>query len=158
MPTNILRARSRPAAAPARAAGRSGQTREVLIRAGRVRLRARLLDTPTADRIWRALPLYSTAEVGGEEMFFETPVESGRERGAKVLVRPGEIAFAPDRDVVAIAYGRTPVSRGGETRLWSPSNIWAEALDDVGRLAAVPPGEKVEVIALEPEMDDGEGA
>ena len=32
--------------------------REVLIRAGQVAIRARLFDTPTADRIWSALPIY----------------------------------------------------------------------------------------------------
>jgi len=148
MPTNLLRRNTRKPAAAPRAAPPAFD-RLALIRAGNVRIRIRLLNTPTADRIWRALPIFSTAELWGQgEVFFKTPLESGRERGAKVLVQPGEIAFSPDRDVIAIAFARTPTSRPGELRLWSPSNIWACALDDVRALQAVRPGEKIEVRAL----------
>ena len=149
MPTNILRDASKKPApkSPGDEASRTRTPRFILIRAGAVALRARLLDTATADRIWKALPIRSTAEIWGEEVFFETPVESGRERGARAIVKPGEIAFSPDRDVIAIAWGRTPTSKKAETRLWSPSNIWAEALDDVRKLARVRPGERVEVTA-----------
>lgn len=129
----------------------AGQTaRLVVIRAGRVSVRARLLDTPTADRIWRALPIFSTAQLWGQgEVFFETRLESGRERSARLIVEPGLIIYSPDRDVIGIPFARTPISRTGELRLWSPSNIWAEALDDVSVLGAVRPGEKVEVRRLE---------
>jgi hypothetical protein len=155
MPTNILRRAAKPP--PAEAGGgkvsRDGVPRLIVIRAGTVTLRARLLETQTADRIWRALPLRSTAEIWGEEVFFKTPVESGRERGARVIVKPGEIAFSPDRDVIAIAWGRTPTSKQGELRLWSPSNVWAEALDDVRQLGRVRPGERVEVTAVKVSPD-----
>jgi hypothetical protein len=50
--------------------------------------------------------------------------------------------------VIAIAFARTPTSKPGELRLWSPSNIWAQALDDVTTLQSVRPGEKIEVRAL----------
>lgn len=124
--------------------------RLVVIRAGRVSVRARLLDTPTADRIWRALPIFSTAQLWGQgEVFFETRLESGRERSARLIVERGLIIYSPDRDVIGIPFARTPISRTGELRLWSPSNIWAEALDDVSVLGAVRPGEKVEVRRLE---------
>ncbi|MFZ4807220.1 MAG: cyclophilin-like family protein [Hyphomicrobiaceae bacterium] len=149
MPTNVLRQSSKRSAKPA-AGGRTpaAAARIVLVRAAAVEIRVRLLDTTTADRIWAALPIRSTAEIWGEEIFFETTVESGRERQARAIVKPGEIAFAPDRDVIAIAYGRTPLSKKGETRLWSPSNIWGEALDDVRQLASVRPGAQVEVVAM----------
>lgn len=152
MPTNILRQGSRAPATrdSAEPANRATATqRRVLIRAGRAAIRARLLDTPTADRIWRALPIFSVAQLWGQgEVFFDTEIESGRERGAKTIVTPGEIVFSPDRDVIGIAFGRTPISRSGEIRLWSPSNVWAEALDDVTAFQAVRPAEKVEVRAL----------
>lgn len=150
MPTNILRRNSKKLATAPSASQSSAPNAErfAVIRAGHVSLPIRLLNTPTADRIWRALPIFSTAQLWGQgEVFFETRVESGRERGAKLLVQAGDIAFSPDRDVIAIAFARTPTSKPGELRLWSPSNIWAEALDDVAALQAVRPGEKVEVRA-----------
>ena len=149
MPTNIMRHASRIPAirnAAERASHATATSHCVVIRAGRVSIRARLLDTPTADRIWRALPIFSVAQLWGQgEIFFETEVESGRERGAKTIIAPGEIVFSPDRDVIGVAFGRTPTSRSGELRLWSPSNVWAQALDDVGVFRSVRPGEKIEV-------------
>ncbi len=151
MPTNLLRARPPASSDPReRAVATTGTERLVLIRAGGACIRARLLDTPTADRIWRALPLFSVAQLWGRgEVFFETTVESGRERGAKLIVEPGAIVFSPERDVIGIPFARTPISRSGELRLWSPSNTWAEALDDVGVFGAVQAGERVEVRRLD---------
>ena len=53
--------------------------REVVIRAGEVTVRARLLDTPTAERIWAALPIYGSAQTWGAEVYFQAPVSSKRE-------------------------------------------------------------------------------
>ncbi len=153
MPTNLLRARAKPPAnrdPRERAVATTSTDRVVLIRAGAASVRARLLDTPTADRIWRALPIFSVAQLWGRgEVFFETPLESGRERTAKIIVEPGAIVFSPDRDVIGIPFARTPISRSGELRLWSPSNVWAEALDDVGVFRTVQAGERVEVRRLD---------
>jgi hypothetical protein len=157
MPTNILRHSSRKTRnSDGRPALGAGRPRHILIRAGDVAIRARLADTPTADRIWLALPIRSTVELWGAEMFFETPVESGRERGARTIVTPGEIAFLPDRDAIAIAWGPSPGSKRNELRLWAPANIWATALDDVARLAGARPGERVDVTALPEEVGSGE--
>jgi hypothetical protein len=125
-------------------------SRFILIEIGRARVRARLFETPTAHRIWQVLPIYSSAHVWGQEVHFETEAESGRERGARMLVKPGEIAFIPQEDWIAIAFGPTPISRKGEVRLGSPANIFAEALDDVTAFAGVRPGERVAVTAAQP--------
>ena len=47
--------------------------REIVIRAGQVAIRARLLETPTADRIWEALPIYASANTWGREVYFPAP-------------------------------------------------------------------------------------
>ncbi len=121
----------------------------VLIRAGNVAIRARLLATPTADRIWSALPVYTTAETWGAALHFETHIETGRETRARALVKAGEIAFWSEDDRIIIGFGLTPLSRPGEIRLPVPCNIWATALDDVSALSAVNPGERVAVLVGE---------
>lgn len=117
-----------------------------MIRAGRVVIRARLAETPTADRIWQQLPIYSSAEIWGGSLHFETHVETGRERGAKVAVKPGDIGYWIERDRIIIGYGATPTSKPGQIRMPSPVNVFAHALDDVSQLALVQPGERVAVL------------
>lgn len=145
MPTNLMRKQPKPSRpAPTR---EGGPPRRVLIRAGRIAIRAELLATPTADRIWAALPLFSTAETWGQSINFETPVETGRDHTARQLASIGDICFWVEDDRVLIAFGPTPISRPGEIRLPRPCNIWAKALDDVTPLKDVASGEKVSVTA-----------
>jgi hypothetical protein len=110
------------------------------------------LDTPTADRIWRALPIYAAAKTWGREVYFQAPVAQHLEADARDVVDKGEIAFWPDGDAISIGFGPTPVSKRGEIRLASACNIWAVALDDVDQLKAVYAGESIEVLEAEREQ------
>ena len=114
---------------------------------GNVELRCSVLDTPTARSILAALPIESSALVWGDEVYFSVPVSAGPEHDARAVVEPGEIAFWPDGDAIAIGFGETPISAPGEIRLASPCNIWAAALDDVTALSEVKAGDKVRVSA-----------
>lgn len=145
-PTNILRADN---TRPQRGGKRAGapERRQIILRIGRIVLRARLRDTETADRIWQQLPIYGTAEVWGSgAVHFETHVETGREPGARRNVRPGDIAYWVEDDRIIIGHSLTPISREGEIRMPSPVNVWAVALDDVALLSSVRPGERVTVL------------
>lgn len=112
-------------------------------------VRARLLATPTADRVWSTLPIYSTAETWGEAVHFETRVATGRETGARALVQPGEIALWSEEQRIIMAFGPTPLSRPGEIRLPLPCNVWAMALDDLSCLAEVRAGERAAVLVAQ---------
>ena len=115
---------------------------------GTLTLDAELLDTPTAKAVAAKLPITSSALTWGEEVYFDVPVNVKREADARAVITPGEIAFWPDGPAIAIGFGRTPISKGGETRLASPCNVFAKALGDVKALGVVMAGTKVVVTKI----------
>ena len=119
--------------------------RQIKMTIGTVVLEAELLDTPTAEAIWNALPFTSKANTWGEEVYFSTPVHVKREADARDVVQPGELAFWVEGDSIAIGFGRTPVSRGDEIRLAARTNIWGKAKGDVKQLKSVKAGAAIKV-------------
>jgi hypothetical protein len=142
MPTNLVRNRS----ARPQVSSRGGQptgSRVVAVDVGRVSLRIGLLATPSAERLWMALPLFSVAETWGDSIHFGLPVECGRERGARLNGEIGQVYYWGEDNRLIIPFGPTPISRPGEMRLPRPCNVLAVTEDDVRALRVVTPGEKV---------------
>jgi len=115
---------------------------------GTLTLDAELMDTPTAKAIAAALPITSSVLTWGEEAYFDVPVKVAREADARAVVTPGEIAYWPQGAAIAIGFGRTPISKGDETRLASPCNVFAKAVSSVKVLGKVKTGTRVKVTAL----------
>ncbi|MFF1792956.1 cyclophilin-like fold protein [Kitasatospora sp. NPDC058263] len=106
---------------------------------------ATLTATPTAQALWGALPISSSASTWGEEVYFGTPVSVPREDDARQVVEPGTVAFWTDGDSLALPFGPTPISRDGECRLASPCNILGSLDGDPEVLRTVRPNDPVRV-------------
>lgn len=117
--------------------------RHMKITMGKVVLKVELLDTPTAEALWKAAPFEASARTWGDEVYFDTPVKCRAESDAREVMEPGEIAFWLGGHAIAIPFGPTPVSEGNELRLASAANVWARALGDVRELRAVRPGDAI---------------
>ncbi len=121
--------------------------RKLKMTIGDVTIDAELLDTPTAEAIWAALPFDAEAQTWGNEVYFSTPVSAELEPDAKDVVEAGELAFWTGGNAIAIGFGPTPVSEGNEIRLVEPTNIWGRALDDVRQFGRIRAGAKVRIEA-----------
>jgi len=102
-------------------------------------------DTPTAKALLAKLPLSSTANTWGEEVYFDTGVSVPAEEDAQQVVEPGTVAFWTEGDALALPYGPTPISRGEECRLASPCNLLGRLDGDPRVLATVRGGDPVHV-------------
>ncbi|MFK4069517.1 cyclophilin-like fold protein [Streptomyces sp. NPDC029674] len=108
-------------------------------------LTATLDETPTSHALGKVLPLSTTANTWGEEVYFDTGVGVEREPGAQQVVEPGTVAFWTDGDALALPYGPTPISRGDECRLASPCNLVGRLDGDPRLLATVRSGDPIRV-------------
>lgn len=96
-----------------------------------------LAETPTAQKLWEALPVEGTANLWGEEIYFEIPVSAPQEPDAREEVAVGTIAYWPAGSAFCIFFGPTPVSQGDQPRAYSPVNILGNIEGDVSGLKSV---------------------
>ncbi len=97
-------------------------SREIKIRVGEVETTARLNESKTAEKILEALPVTSSVNVWGDEVYFEIPVEMDLEDGQD-LVALGDIAYWPQGKALCIFFGRTPIGAGDEIRPLSAVSV-----------------------------------
>jgi hypothetical protein len=117
----------------------------IRISAANVSLTAELNDSPTAQAIWEALPLESTAQRWGDEIYFEIPVKSEQEPQARSDMSVGQIAYWPPGNAFCIFFGPTPASRGQQPRAASPVNPVGHIIGDATQCRAVKDGEKIRI-------------
>ena len=120
--------------------------RPIVITAGNATVQAELLDNPTGDAIWEALPVEGKANVWGEEIYFDIPVTLPQADDAREEMAVGELAYWPTGKAFCIFFGPTPVSAGDEPRAYSPVNVFGRIVGDVSALRDVPQGAPVRVI------------
>ena len=80
--------------------------RQIRITAGEVSATALLNDSPTADLIWEACPIRAKAQTWGDEIYFETPVETEGE-DLQPTVGMGDLAYWPPGQAFCIFFGPT---------------------------------------------------
>lgn len=116
----------------------------ILIRAGDVEVRARLLDTKTAQGVWNALPVEAETSTWGDEIYFSIPVNLSSEDG-KDVVSLGGLGYWPPGTAFCVFFGKTPVSRGDEIRPASAVNVFGKVEGDAAVFKKVRPGQKITV-------------
>jgi hypothetical protein len=119
--------------------------RNIIIEAGKITSEAVLAETEAASAIWDALPIESTSNTWGEEVYFSTPVTLSLDETAKEVVDMGDLGYWPTDRALCIFFGLTPMSRGDEIRPASAVNIVGKIIGDPKLFNEVRSGEKVRV-------------
>ena len=102
-----------------------------------------LYDTQTSNLIWESCPIESVISTWGDEVYFDTKIQTIKEENAKDIINKGEIAFWVEGSSIAIGFGPTPISHDNEIRLVTKTNIIGKTSSDLSLLSMVNSGEIV---------------
>lgn len=86
-------------------------------------IEAQFNDSPTARRIYEALPIESTGNYWGSEFYFPIPLKLGPSPADVEVVEPGTVAYWPAGSCLCLFWGPTPASEGSECRAASPVTV-----------------------------------
>ena len=103
---------------------------------------AKLNDSQTAAQIWEALPITSSGNTWGDEIYFSIPVDAELEN-EQDIVEIGALAYWPSGKAFCIFFGPTPMSRGNEIRPASAVNVVGKLVGDATNFKQVKDGEIV---------------
>ena len=110
-----------------------------------VTLTAELNESKTAQRIYDSLPLESTVNVWGDEIYFDIPVALEQEPDARQDVDVGTLGYWPLGSAFCVFFGPTPVSSDDQPRAYSPLNVFGRVIGDAKILKKVSGGSTVRV-------------
>jgi len=111
--------------------------RRIRIIVGPVKLEAELRPTRTAEAIYMALPVEGPLNTWGEEIYFKIAGVRDHRETATTKVQVGDVAFWGAGEVLAIFFGRTPMSTGPEPAPADRVNIVGRIVGDAGQLRQV---------------------
>lgn len=101
--------------------------KRIRITVGGVRLEAELKTTKTAQQVYAALPVEAAINIWGEEFYFALPGVKDYRETATTHVKVGDLAYWGAGQVLAIFFGRTPMSTG-------PDPVPADRVNVIGKI------------------------
>ena len=105
--------------------------RKIRITVGSVHVEAELKGTKTAQEVYAALPIEAPVNTWGEEFYFKLDGVKDYRETATNQVKVGDVAFWGAGQVLAIFFGRTPMSMG-------PDPVPADRVNVIGRITGDP--------------------
>ncbi|MGQ0666313.1 MAG: cyclophilin-like fold protein [Nitrospiraceae bacterium] len=108
--------------------------KRIRITVGGVRLEAELERTRTADEVYAALPIHSPVNTWGEEFYFTVPGIKDYRETATNQVKVGDVVYWGAGRVLAIFFGRTPMSTGADPVPADRVNVIGRIIGDATQL------------------------
>ena len=118
---------------------------QIIVRWPQGEITAILQDTPTSQALINILPLKSSTNSWGDEIYFSVKLSADLEENAQQVVDPGTVCFWTEGNALAIPFGPTPISEGNECRLVTACNVLGKVEGDPKMLSSVMPGTAISV-------------
>ncbi|OQW62664.1 MAG: hypothetical protein A4S17_01365 [Proteobacteria bacterium HN_bin10] len=112
----------------------AGNGRTIRISVGGVKLEAELKSNKTADAVLAALPVNAPLNVWGEEFYCKIPGIKDFRETATNQVKVGDVAVWGPGEVLAIFFGRTPMSLGADPVPADRVNVLGRVTGDATQL------------------------
>lgn len=106
------------------------QPRRIRITIGGVKLEAELNPTRTAQQVYAALPIETSVNLWGQEIYFKVPGVKDFRETATTRVKIGDVAFWGAGEMLAIFFGRTPMSLGEDPVPADRVNVLGKIIGD----------------------------
>ena len=100
---------------------------KISITIGHLQMEAELFNSPIAGKIEKIIPLDTSFNTWGDEIYFTIPVEADLDETAREVVKIGDLGYWPTGNAFCIFFGPTPMSM--EEKI-----IPASAVNIIGRI------------------------
>ena len=107
------------------------------ITVGHLSMEAELNDSPTAKKVAEALPITTSFNTWGEEIYFSIPVQAELDETAREVVELGDLGYWPAGCAFCIFFGQTPMSEPGKIVPASAVNIIGKVMGDATKFKEV---------------------
>ena len=116
----------------------------IRIQIGEIEIYGTVNDSDVAKSVISILPINSSFNTWGDEIYFPIPIELDITDGQEVVLA-GDIAYWPPGHALCIFYGQTPASRDGEIRAASEVYVIGNIQGDADVLKSVDKGAKISI-------------
>ena len=118
--------------------------KKIVISSGLKSIEGFLNDSKTSDNIWDSLPLESSVNTWGDEIYFSIPVIN-EEENPQATVDLGDIGYWPPGNAICLFFGLTPISVEGEIKPASPVNIVGKMVGDMEEMKLINSGDVISI-------------
>ena len=117
----------------------------IIIKINELDFKIKIDATQLADLVWNKLPIEASVSLWGDEIYFQTDIES-QTSDLQQIVEIGDVAFWPPGQAICLFFGQTPMSTPNEIRPASEVAVFGKFIDDPKMLKVVKSGEFISLI------------
>ena len=121
------------------------EDRTIIIKINELDFKIKIDATQLADLVWNKLPIEASVSLWGDEIYFQTDIES-QTSDLQQIVEIGDVAFWHPGQAICLFFGQTPMSTPNEIRPASEVAVFGKFIDDPKMLKVVKSGESISLI------------